>query len=412
MKIIWGRFFRKKSSPQTPYKKPRSLDVYKSTKGFENDELSSNMNKTIYLDHAASTPPRGEVVDAMLRYLRDCGANPSSQHGAGQKARQRIEEARSRVAAVIGAKPEEIIFTSGGTAANNLALKGIVPHSRKRLITSMIEHASILNTAHHLSGLGAEVICLPCDRNGHVIMEQQECLYQSDNALISIGYVNNETGTIQNIAQLTEIKENALFHSDAVQALGRIKIDVEKMGVHLLSLSGHKIYGPQGVGALYCRKGIALRPLLHGGRQENEKQAGTENGPGIVGFGLACKLIEEEREAETRRLGAWRTELFANLRKIGVKAELNVPEDIAVPGIISLCLPNYSSTSLLEKLDGMGIFCSAGSACSAGKKEPSPVLLALGITPATAAATIRISPGKGSAKTELEALVKAIAPSC
>jgi cysteine desulfurase len=367
------------------------------------------------MDHSATTPLRPEVLEAMLPYLSERYGNPSSVHSRGRQAKQGLEEARARVAALIGARPEEIVFTSGGTEANNLALLGAVrAYSRRgrHIITSAIEHHAVLDTAGYLRENGFEVTFLPVTADGLVRVEDVAAAVTEQTVLISIMHANNEIGTIQPIAEIGRLarQRGILFHTDAVQSAGKIPIVVDELGVDLLALSAHKFGGPKGTGALYVRKGVRLEPLLHGGDQERRRRPGTENLPGIVGMGAAAELAQRELPAEAARLGALRDRLIEGL--LG-----NVPETMLtghrqrrLPNHASFCLRGATSAALLAELDRAEVAASGGSACTALAPDPSHVLVALGLEPEWAQGALRLSLGWGNTEDDV-AYVLEILPS-
>ncbi|MCR4420179.1 MAG: cysteine desulfurase family protein [Clostridia bacterium] len=374
-----------------------------------------NTRRSVYMDHSATTPLRPEVLEAMLPYLSERYGNPSSVHSRGRQAKQGLEEARARVAALIGARPEEIVFTSGGTEANNLALLGAVrAYSRRgrHIITSAIEHHAVLDTAGYLRENGFEVTFLPVTADGLVRVEDVAAAVTEQTVLISIMHANNEIGTIQPIAEIGRLarQRGILFHTDAVQSAGKIPIVVDELGVDLLALSAHKFGGPKGTGALYVRKGVRLEPLLHGGDQERRRRPGTENLPGIVGMGAAAELAQRELPAEAARLGALRDRLIEGL--LG-----NVPETMLtghrqrrLPNHASFCLRGATSAALLAELDRAEVAASGGSACTALAPDPSHVLVALGLEPEWAQGALRLSLGWGNTEDDV-AYVLEILPS-
>lgn len=364
----------------------------------------------IYLDYNATTPCDPRVIEEMLPFFREIFANPSSLHRPGQEARQAVEKARSSIAHFIGAKEEEIIFTSGGTESNNLAIRGVAQALRKRgthVVTSTIEHHAVLNVFRALEKEGFSVTYLPVDRDGIVHPEELRKALRPDTILVSIMHANNETGVIEPIADLARIAHEggAVFHTDAVQTVGKVPIDVNALGVDLLAASAHKFYGPKGVGFLYVRKGTPLAPQILGGRHERGKRAGTENVPGIIGMAKACEIAAQEMEKEAQRVGELRDMLEKEL-------EQSVP-DISVVGRgvprlynTSLILVAYvEGESLLLNLDFEGICVSSGSACTSSSLEPSHVLLAHGYSHELAHGSIRFSLGKWTTREEISQVV-------
>lgn len=333
--------------------------------------------------------------------------NASSVHTFGQDAHAAVEEARTQVAALIKARPGELVFTSGGTESDNLALKGMVYANRDRghhLITTQIEHSAILQTCRFLEKEGFSVTYLPVDRDGFVDPDVVERAITDRTVLISIMSANNEIGTIQPIRTIGAIarKHSVFFHTDAVQAAGKLALDVEEAQVDLLSLSAHKLYGPKGVGALYIRKGTRLEPMAHGGHQENNRRGGTENTPGIVGFGKAAELALIEREAEYLRLTEMRDTLETRITQEIADAHINGHPTKRLPGTLNVSFPGAEGEALLMSLDLKGIAVSTGSACSSGSIEPSHVLLALGLDPQTALGSVRFSLGRNNTLSDVD----------
>jgi cysteine desulfurase len=364
----------------------------------------------IYLDHAATTPIDPEVREAMIPFIFEHFGNPSSIHRVGQEARRAIDTARDALATALGAEPGEIYFTSGGTEACNLALLGALLSARQSsgrdgLIVSAIEHHAVLDTAHFAQTLGFTVTVLPVDELGRVAPEALAEALTDRTALVSIMDANNEIGTLQPISALAALAHSrgALFHTDAVQTLGVLTIDVDRLGVDLLSASAHKIYGPKGVGALYARRGVKLTPWLHGGTQEREKRAGTENVAGIVGFGKAAELLPTWRDKTSARLAPLRDDFWTELQNKIPGAVLNGPPPgpERLPGNLNVCFPGTDAETLLLALDFRGVAASAGSACASGSLEPSHVLIALGRSLTQARASVRFSLGRHTTDTEL-----------
>lgn len=354
----------------------------------------------IYLDYAATTPTDPRVVAAMQPYFTERFGNAGSVHQAGQEARAAVDEAREAVARLIGAKPSEIVFTSGATEANNAAIFGAV-HARgsaeSHLITAATEHHAVLEPCRWLASRGVAVTILPVDRHGLVNPDDVRRAIRPETALVSIMHSNNEIGTVAPIAEIGAIarERGVLFHTDATQSAGIVPLDVDALGVELLSLSAHKRYGPKGVGALYVRTGVRLEPSLHGGSQERGRRAGTENVPGIVGFGAAARLALEAMPEEAARVAALRDRLIAGLEAME-GAHLNGHPDRRLPGIASASFAGADSESLLLALDMEGIAASSGSTCTAGSIEPSHVIAALGVPAALAGGTLRFSLGRWS----------------
>jgi len=371
--------------------------------------------KMIYLDYAATTPTHPEVVEEMLPYFNEIYGNPSSIYQIAQKAKGAIEEAREKVAQLINAEPEEIIFTSGGTEADNIAIKGVIYANRKKgdhIITSKIEHHAVLNTCKWLEKQGFKVTYVSVDRYGMVDLDKLKKSLTDKTILISIMHANNEVGTIELIPEIASIarERGIYFHTDAVQTVGKIPVDVKELEVDLLSLSGHKLYGPKGIGALYIRKGIKVSPLIHGGHHEKNKRAGTENVPGIVGLGKACEIAAREMADETRRLKELRERLYKGLKERIEEIVLNGHPRNRLPGILNICVKYVEGESMLINLDLEGICASSGSACTSGSLEPSHVLLAMGIPPEISHGSLRFSLGRNTTEKEIDRVIEVLPP--
>lgn len=350
----------------------------------------------IYADNAATTQVSEEVLAAMMPYFRTSYGNASSIYELGRNAQQTIEDSRKKVAEAIGADPSEIYFTSCGSESDNWALKGIcerlAPKGKKHIVTSVFEHHAILHTCQDLEKKGFEVTYVPISPDGFVSAEDIKNAIREDTAIVSIMYANNEIGTIQPIEEIAAVcrEKKAIFHTDAVQAVGHVEIDVHKQGIDLLSLSGHKIHAQKGIGALYVRKGISLPNLIHGGAQERNKRAGTENVPAIAGLGkaveIACANIPEKAEKVT----AMRNRLIDGILKIE-RTRLNGSRENRLPGNCNISIEGIEGESLLLMLDMFGICASSGSACTSGSLDPSHVLLALGLKHEVAHGSLRLS---------------------
>jgi cysteine desulfurase len=367
------------------------------------------MDETIYLDHAATTPLDPRVLEAMLPYLTGRFGNPSSIHRLGREARQALDEARESVAEVLNASPQEIIFTSSGTEADNLAIQGVaqalsLEGRGNHIIVSAIEHHAVLHTGDYLERFGFQVTRLPVDGYGLVHPEVLEEAIRPDTLLVSIMYANNEVGTIQPIAELAEVahRHGVYLHTDAVQAGGALSLDVEALGVDLLSLSAHKFYGPRGVGVLYVRRGVPLLPQMHGGGQERGRRASTENVAGIVGLAVALRLAQEEREAYNAHCLRLRDRLIAGLLERVPGARLNGHPTRRLPNNAHFCFEGVDGESLLVRLDREGICASGGSACTSGALEPSHVLAAMGVPPAVARGALRLTVGRQNTPEQIE----------
>jgi len=369
--------------------------------------------RRVYLDNAATSPMRPEVVAAMASSYAEVVGNPSSLHMFGQSAKRALEGARATVATAIGASPKEIYFTPGGTVSDNMALMGVAYACRDRgrhLITSTIEHHAVLHTCRHLESQGFEVTYLPVDKHGIVDLEALERSIRDDTILVSVMLANNEVGTVQPLAEIVEVarKRGVPVHTDAVQAIGKMPVDVEALGIDLLSLTAHKFYGPKGVGALYVRQGTQILPLIYGGHQERELWPGTENIQGIVGLALALKLACQEMDSEIVRIGQLRAKLEAGIHERIPDVHLNGHPDRRLPNILNLSFAHTEGESLLMSLDTKGIAASTGSACSAGSADPSHVLLAMGVRRDLAEGSLRFSLGRENASEDIDYVLDAL----
>jgi len=367
------------------------------------------------MDHNATTPLREEVLEAMLPYLREHFGNASSLHSFGIKARQAIEEARGKVAQALGCEPREVVFTGSGTEADNQAIKGVAYANRERgdhIITSRIEHHAVLHTCQYLEKQGFRVTYLPVDKYGIVDPDDVRRAITDRTILITIMHANNEVGTIQPIAEIGRIarEKGVYFHTDAVQTVGKLPTKVDVLGVDLLSLSAHKIYGPKGVGALYIRRGTRIDSLLHGGHHEWGKRASTENVAGIVGLARALELRMGEMEEEARRLTALRERLYEGIRERIDHIRLNGHPTQRLPGTLSICFEYIEGESIIMGLDLVGVAVSSGSACTSASLEPSHVLLAMGIHPAVAQGSIRFSLGRGNTEEQVDYVIEQLPP--
>jgi cysteine desulfurase len=366
----------------------------------------------IYLDYNATTPVDAEVLDAMLPYFSGSFGNASSIHSAGQRGRAAVDAARESVAALLGAKPSEIVFTSGGTEADNLALFGAVANRgepRKHLITTAIEHHAVLNSAQALERQGVKVAYVPVGRDGVVDPDDIREAIRPGTVLISVMLANNEIGTIQPIEEIGRIAaaEDIYFHCDAVQAAGKLPLDVNRLGVDLLSISAHKIYGPKGAGALYVRTGTELEPISHGGHHERDRRPGTENVPGIVGLGKAAELAIKNLAADAARLAILRDKFESALLSLpGVR--VNGDARCRVANTCNLTFDAAGGEALVIALDLQGIACSTGAACSSGAVEPSHVLTAIGLTPDRARSSLRFSLGRPTTAEEIDRAIEII----
>ena len=371
--------------------------------------------KRIYFDHNATTPVAPEVLAAMLPYLKEEFGNASSIHAFGQNARGAVEQARSSVAALLGARAADIMFTSGGTESNNHAIFGAVaaaPGKAKHVITSAIEHVAVLDTCKALAKSGVELTILPVDREGLVNPEHVRGAIRSETVLITLMLANNEIGTIEPIEEIGKIaaEKGIAFHTDAVQAAGKIPVDVEKLGVNLLSISAHKFCGPKGVGALYIRKGTQLDPLLYGGHSERDRRPGTEDVAAIAGMGKAAELARIGMREENERIRGLRDRLERGLLERVPHSWVNGGRAPRVPNTSNMTFPFIEGEAMVIALDLKGIACSTGAACSSGAVEPSHVLVALGLAPEDARATLRLSLGRQTTEEEVNFALETIPP--
>ncbi|NPC97706.1 cysteine desulfurase family protein [Nocardioides sp. zg-DK7169] len=379
------------------------------------------MPETVYLDHAATTPMVPAAIEAMNRHLVEVG-NPSSLHASGRRARRVVEESRETIARVVGCRPGEVVFTSGGTEADNLAVKGVfwsrrdADPRRVRVLASAVEHHAVLDPLHWLATHeGAEVELLPVDSDGVVDLEALRASVERDPdsvALVSMMWANNEVGTLQPVSQVAEIcAPHAIpVHTDAVQALGAVPVDFAASGVDALTLTGHKVGGPYGVGALIVRRELSVTALLHGGGQERDIRSGTIDTPAIAGLAAAVELAVKGQPEHASRVSALRDRLVAGVREAVPDAVLTGHPDGRLPGNAHFSFPGCEGDSLLMLLDARGIECSTGSACSAGVPQASHVLLAMGRSDAAARSSLRFSLGHTSTEADVDALVAAIAP--
>ena len=365
------------------------------------------MKTKIYLDNAATTRTAQEVVDAMIPYFTENYGNPSSIYELGQRSKEAITTAREQIAEVIGAKPEEIYFTAGGSEADNWALKAACEAYEKKgkhIITTKIEHHAILHTCEYLEKKGVEVTYLDVDENGLVDLDALQKAIRPDTILISIMFANNEIGPIEPVKEIGMIaKEHGiLFHTDAVQAFGQVPIDVDDMHIDMLSSSAHKINGPKGIGFLYIRKGVKIRSFVHGGAQERKRRAGTENVPAIVGYGVAAKRAADTMEERTARERQLRDDFIKRVEKEIPYVKLNGHPDKRLPNNINFSFRFIEGESLLIMLDMKGIAGSSGSACTSGSLDPSHVLLAIGLPHEIAHGSLRLSLGEDTTKEDLD----------
>jgi cysteine desulfurase len=370
--------------------------------------------KRIYMDHSATTPVTAQVLQAMLPYLSDKFGNASSLHSFGQEAKEALEESREKVAKLLAASPEEIIFTSGGTESDNLALKGIARRNKdkgKHIITTNVEHPAILETCRKLEKEGFSVTYLPVTGKGLVDLAALEAAIRPDTILISVMHANNEIGTIQPLEEIGRLaaEKDIYLHTDAVQSVGKIPTDVNALGVDLLSLSAHKLYGPKGVGALYIRRGTKLESIVQGGGHERGLRSGTENVAGIVGLACAADLASQEMASEARRLTDLRDKLAKMVLDSVKDSWINGTMKMRLPGNLNFGFKYVEGESLLLFLDSKGIAVSTGSACSSHKLEPSHVLLSLGLKPEQCHGSLRITMGRSNTLEEVDYVAQSIA---
>lgn len=364
------------------------------------------MNKEIYFDNAATTKISEEVLEAMLPYLKSGYGNPGSIYKLGADARRAVDNARKTIAEIIGASPKEIHFTSGGTESNNWAIKGITG-GKNHIITTEIEHLSVLHPCEYLEKHGFKITYLPLNSTGITDPDDLNAALSPDTGLISVALVNNELGTVQPIKEIGETakKNNILFHTDAVQALGHLPINVREQNIDLISMSAHKIHGPKGIGALYIKEGTMLSPLLHGGSQERNRRAGTENTANIVGFAKALEILSSEMKRESLRLKSLTEKIISKLLKMpGIY--LNGDRENRVPGIFNISVPGINGEDLVILLGNKNIFVSSGAACSAGSLEISHVITALGHSYEHALGSLRISLSLYNTEAEADEFLK------
>ena len=373
------------------------------------------MTRRVYMDYAATTPVKQEVVDAMLPYFTETFGNASSPHGFGRDAKKVLISARETVAKTLNAKADEVYFTAGGTESDNWALKGVLKSVKPKgnhIITSAIEHHAILHTAESLEKEGYKLTVLPVDSDGLISLEDLKAAITDQTALISIMFINNEIGTMQPIKEIGEIAKahNIYFHTDAVQAYGNVKIDVDEMHIDMLSMSSHKIYGPKGVGALYVRKGTLLASFVEGGAQEKKKRGGTENIPGIVGFAKAAELAHENLEGHIQKLTGLRDRLIDGLLSKIDYSRLNGHRTLRHPGNVNISFEFIEGEALLLMLDHKGVAGSSGSACTSGSLDPSHVLMGIGLTHEVAHGSLRLSLGDFTTEEDVDYAIEALIP--
>ncbi|WP_066873105.1 cysteine desulfurase NifS [Clostridium mediterraneense] len=371
------------------------------------------MDKVVYMDHAATTYVKPEVLEEMIPYFTEKFGNPSSFYGISRDTQKAIDEARGKVAKGINAERSEIYFTNGGSESDNWAIKGVAMANKKKgnhIITTKIEHHAILNTCEYLEKNGFEVTYLDVDKEGFVNIDELKDAIKENTILVSVMFANNEIGTIEPIKEIGAIcrEKKVIFHTDAVQALGNVEIDVKDMNIDLLSLAGHKIYGPKGVGALYIRRGVRIENLVHGGSQERARRAGTENIPGIVGLGKAVELATENLEEHKQKLTKLRDKLIDGLMQIPNTIVNGPMGDKRLPGNANVCFEFIEGEGILLSLDFEGICASSGSACTSGSLEPSHVLLAIGRPHEIAHGSLRLTIGDGTTEEEIDYVLEKI----
>jgi len=367
--------------------------------------------RRVYLDHNASTAVRPEVLAAMLPYFAEQYGNPSSIHGFGREARDAVDAAREEIAGFMGVAKEEFVFTSGGTESDNLAIKGVAhAHRQGHIITSQVEHHAVLRTCQALERAGFAVTYLPVDGHGRVDPDDVRRAVRPDTILISVMYVNSEVGTIMPLGEIGRIarEHGVVFHSDAVQAFGKIRFDVRELGLHLLSSSSHKIYGPKGLGGLYIRKGTKMVSIQHGGDHERRRRAGTENVPAIVGFARAVSLRARDMDEEALRVRRLRDRLWEGVRARVPDVRLNGHPTERVPGTLNLSFRGLEAESLILALDLKGIGASAGSACTSGSLEPSYVLTAMGVPTEWSLGALRCSLGRSTSEEDIDYVLEVL----
>ncbi len=367
----------------------------------------------LYFDHAATTPVKDEVLQEMLPYFTNNFGNPSSIYSIGRRSKKAVENARTKVAKAIGCQEKEIYFTSCGSESDNLAVKGVAFANKNKgnhIITSKIEHPAILNTCKNLEENGFEVTYLNVDENGFIDLQELKNSIKPETILISIMFANNEIGTIQPIKEISKIAKDLeiIFHTDCVQAVGNVKIDVNKFGIDLLSMSAHKFYGPKGIGALYVRNGIEFTRIQDGGHQEKNKRAGTENVAGIVGLGKAIEIADNNLENYNSKLLKLRNYFIREITSKYDNVKINGDLKQRLPGNINISFPGIDAEELLLKLDNQGICASAGSACSSGSTQPSHVLTAIGLSEEYATGSLRITLGEENTIDDVKFLINCI----
>lgn len=370
------------------------------------------MSDPIYLDHNSTTPTAPEVIEAMVGALRNCWGNPSSGHAYGHRARKAVDDARASVASLLGCEPDEIVFTSGGTESDNAAILGVaeaLASKGKHLVISCVEHAAIEKPCRLLESRGFSVTRVPVDSRGLVDAKQVAAALRDDTILVSIMHSNNETGVLQPIADIAAAARGrgVVVHTDAAQSVGKLPVDVKTLGVDLLTVAGHKMYGPKGVGALYLRRGTPFAPFLRGSGHESGRRAGTENVPEIVGLAAACELAAKELPKRSVHLAAMRDRLEQGLRSRIADLIVHGGSVPRIPNTLYAAFPGADANSVVARVSGVAV--SAGAACHSGKTEPSHVLLAMGVDPALAVTTLRLTTGRSTTAEEIDAAIGLLA---
>lgn len=371
--------------------------------------------KGIYMDHNATTPVHPDVMEAMLPFFNEHFGNPSSIHWAGREVKKGIETARESVASFLKCDPKEIVFTAGGSESDNLAIKGVCEALKDKgnhIITTRVEHPAVLNTCEYMEKQGFQVTYLPVDMDGMINLEDLKNAVTDKTMLITVMFANNETGTIFPIAEIGKIaKERKItFHTDAVQAAGKVHLDVNALNVDLLTISAHKLYGPKGVGILYVRKGTKIKPMIHGGGQERNRRAGTENVTGLVGMGKACEIAIRDMDSENERLLRLRERLHKGLSRKIEHVRLNGHPSMRLSNTLNVSFEYVEGESLLLNLDMDGVAASSGSACSSGSLEPSHVLTAMGLPHEVAHGSVRFSLGRSNSEADIDKIIEIMPP--
>lgn len=367
--------------------------------------------KKIYMDHNATTPVHPAVVDAVLPFFGEHFGNPSSIHWAGREVKKGLETARESVASFLKCDPKEVVFTSGGSESDNLAIKGVCEAQRDKgnhIITTKVEHPAVLHTCEYMEKQGFQVTYLPVDMDGMINLDDLKNAVTDKTILITVMFANNETGTVFPIAEIGKIarEKRITFHTDAVQAAGKLPIDVDAINVDLLTISAHKLYGPKGVGALYVRKGTKMKPMIHGGPQERNRRAGTENVTGIVGMATACEIAMKDMDVENGRLLKLRERLHKGLTQRIDHVKLNGHPTLRLPNTLNVSFEYVEGESLLLNLDMEGVAASSGSACTSGSLEPSHVLTAMGLTHEVAHGSVRFSLGRANMEEDIDKIIE------